>query len=166
MSRRSRAAGHWLNWMIDEPLSMRWAGFKLNPPSIELQLIVPPPTSFLALRVIFHHFSTPSPHQFVSSLFFTAAAAAAAASLRHVVPFLAFLTVNLFSCPMHRLSVASTAPSGHRSSFLWISMVSVHKHTHTHTKSTQSALLVHVSVSCLGFLHFFFFFGHRLSPIS
>lgn len=81
MSCLSHAASHWLNWMIDEPLSLQWASFKLNPPSIELQLIVPLPPlplhfkssftisalcNFLSLPVCFllvfhthHHLSSP-----------------------------------------------------------------------------------------------------------
>lgn len=62
-------------------------------------------------------------------------------------PYLSFhalLTVNLFSCLVPHLavlhflffpSVLSTAPSGHRSSFLWISMVSVHTQGKKHSVS-------------------------------
>lgn len=112
MSRRSRAAGHWLNWMIDEPPSIRWSGFQLNSPSIESKLIVPPPTSSSpALQVIFHHFSTPSLSIF-TSLSSSCISPPPPTYLRHVDPSLLFLLSICFalSCTISLSFTFSSSP--------------------------------------------------------
>lgn len=55
----------------------------------------------------------------------------------------------------------STAPSGHRSSFLWNPMVSLHTQKKRSVSSLGSCVCVLPSV-----FPFFLFFCRRLSPIS
>lgn len=156
MSRRSRAAGQWLNWIIDESLSLRWAGFKLNPAYIELQLIVLPASPSPALQVFFHHFSTSVTfhlHQSVFFLLFTPTAT----YLLHLylsTLFLPSIYLAFSCCPSHSLPLAHVIYGSIRPS-LFLSLES--DGVFAHTKKTLSQLLVHVSVSCPPFSHFSYF---------
>lgn len=120
--------------------------FKLSPPPIELRLIVPPPTSSPALQVIFHHFSTLS----------LSIATSLPSSFSHPPP--PIFSISILPWSSHRQRPVSL-------SFTIFPLSYLHLHQAIalpffgfrrclctpKLKNTQSALLVHVSVSCLCF---------------
>lgn len=162
MNESSAPAGQWLNWMIDESLSLRWAGFKLNSASIELQLIVlpapsplrPPPRPPRSSSRLspFQHSITFHLHQSVFFLFFTPTAA----YLRHLylsTPFLLSICLALSCRPSHALThviYGSIRPS------LFLSLESDGAFAHTH-KNAQSASRFMCLCLALRFPIFLFF---------